>query len=289
MPKTFPLHPNNKHTGRYNFNELVANCPELSDYVFINKYESKTIDFANPAAVKLLNKALLKTHYNISEWDIPKGYLCPPIPGRADYIHYIADLLGNTKNVTALDVGVGTNCIYPIIGNHEYGWKFIASDIDALALKNATDIIQENGLKKLVDLRFQDDPKHIFKGVIESTDKIEVTICNPPFHASAEEAMKASLRKERNLKKKRVAKPTLNFGGQHKELWCTGGEREFIKTMIRESVLFKKQVHWFTTLVSREAHLEAVYKTLKKVSPAKVKTINMGQGNKISRLVAWRF
>lgn len=283
------LHPNNKHTGRYDFEKLVASCPELSEYVFVNKYGSETIDFSNPKAVKLLNKALLQTHYDIKGWDIPQGYLCPPIPGRADYIHYIAELVGKAKKVTALDIGVGANCIYPLIGNRDYKWKFIGSDIDPNALENANEIIQNNELNKYIELRFQANEKNIFKGIIEKNDKIAVTICNPPFHASAEDAMNASLRKEQNLKKRRINKPTLNFGGQHKELWCNGGEREFIKNMIRESVGYKDQIEWFTTLVSREAHLDAVYQTLKKVNPKEVKTINMGQGNKISRIVAWKF
>ena len=41
----------------------------------------------------MLNRAILMHHYGVKSWDIPAGYLCPPIPGRADYIHSVADLL----------------------------------------------------------------------------------------------------------------------------------------------------------------------------------------------------
>ena len=87
------LHPRNKHRERYDFQQLINTCPELAPFVKLNNYNDESIDFFNPNAVKMLNKALLKQHYGINNWEIPEGYLCPPIPSRADYLHYIADLL----------------------------------------------------------------------------------------------------------------------------------------------------------------------------------------------------
>jgi 23S rRNA (adenine1618-N6)-methyltransferase len=113
------LHPRNKHRERYDFQALVTTCPELGKYVKLNVYEDESIDFANPKAVKWLNKALLKHYYNMEYWDIPTGYLCPPIPGRADYIHHIADLLAGSNNgkiptgsrIKCMDIGVGASCV----------------------------------------------------------------------------------------------------------------------------------------------------------------------------------
>src|SRR5688572_16269023 len=68
------LHPRNKHRERYNFKELVKSCPELNPFVKLNDYEDESIDFFNPVAVKMLNKALLKHYYNIDYWDIPANY-----------------------------------------------------------------------------------------------------------------------------------------------------------------------------------------------------------------------
>jgi len=73
------LHPRNKHQGRYNFDELTSNSEELSVFVRPNSYGDQSIDFSNPDAVKALNTALLKTHYNLEFWDIPQGFLCPPL------------------------------------------------------------------------------------------------------------------------------------------------------------------------------------------------------------------
>lgn len=292
------LHPQSKHRERYDFKQLIASYPELSPYVKLNNYGDESIDFFNPEAVKALNTALLKYFYEITYWNIPKNYLCPPIPGRADYIHHIAELLGNNNygniptgnKIKCLDIGVGANCIYPIIGNREYGWSFIGSDIDAIAVENASKIVEKNSfLKGKVELRLQHNTKDIFYGVITKEERIDITICNPPFHASLSEANASTQRKISNLKGKEIDRPTKNFGGQNNELWCDGGENKFVRNMIRESKKFSTSCCWFTTLISKQSNLKGVYKTLENEAATAVKTIAMGQGNKTSRIVGWTF
>ena len=291
------LHPRNKHRLRYDFEQLINVCPDLRQYVALNKFNSLTIDFTNPIAVKLLNQALLKQFYHIHYWDIPKNYLCPPIPGRVDYIHTIADLLslsnaGNIpkgKSVQVFDVGVGANCIYPLLGNAEYGWRFIGSDIDLPAVKVATQIIKSNLKTEFIECRHQTQLQAIFKGVLKPEEIIDVTMCNPPFHSSATEAQSGTDRKWQNLGYKKSTHQALNFGGQTNELWCKGGELAFITRMIEESILFKNSSLWFTSLVSKSSNLPVLYNALKKANAVSVKTVNMSQGSKISRMLAWTF
>ena len=292
------LHPRNRHRDRYDFKQLTVACPELAKYVKLNPYNQESIDFANPKAVKWLNKALLKQYYGLEYWDIPAGYLCPPIPGRADYIHYIAELLGSVNGgeiptgykVKCMDIGVGASCVFPVIGNKEYGWSFIGSDIDPVALESAHKIITHNHfLKRNVDLRYQENPRDIFHGIMERNEPVDVSICNPPFHASAEEAQAGTLRKLSSLNQKKITTPTLNFGGQSNELWCEGGEERFVRDMIRQSKQFASNCFWFSTLLSKQSHLAGVYEALKAAGATDVKTISMGQGTKISRIVAWTF
>ena len=296
------LHPRNLDRFGYNFEQLINDSPELQKFVAVNEHDIQTIDFSNPDAVKALNKALLINHYDIQDWDIPANYLCPPIPGRADYIHYIADLLATTNNgvipegetVQGLDIGVGANCIYPIIGNSAYGWSFVGTDIDENAIQNCKNIIANN--PKLMDpisLQLQTESRFIFKNIITPEDRFAFTICNPPFHSSQEEATKSSLRKVNNLEAKdfsnKSTKPVLNFGGHNAELWCEGGELGFITQMAYESAKYPLQCLWFTTLVSKKDNLSSIYKTLNKVSASDIKTIDMAQGQKTSRIVAWTF
>ena len=293
------LHSRNLHRFGYNFELLALNHPKLGEFVFVNEHDIQTIDFSNPDAVKALNNALLITNYDIQNWDIPANFLCPPIPGRADYIHYLADLLATTNNgvipqgetVVGLDIGIGANCIYPILGNAIYGWSFVGTDIDENAIQNCKKIIEQNPkLVEAISLQLQVNSRFIFKNIILPEDKFTFTICNPPFHSSSEEATKSSVRKVNNLTPNapKTTKPVLNFGGQNAELWCEGGELGFIKQMIFESAKYPMQCLWFTTLVSKQSNLNTIYKTLNNVA-AIHKTIEMAQGQKTSRIVAWTF
>lgn len=287
------LHPCNLHHTGYDFSVLVQTYPTLSQYVRPNAYGDSSIEFANPHAVKALNQALLKHYYGVAVWDIPKNYLCPPIPGRADYVHYLADLLAenipdlNHEQVRLLDIGTGANLVYPLIAAHVYGWQCVGVDIDSKALRNAQQIIEANGLPQQISLRKQPKPESIFKGVILPGEQFTVTLCNPPFHASAAEALAGTQRKWRGLGKK--PPQALNFGGQSNELVCEGGEAAFLTTMINESRQFARQCVWFTTLVSKATNLPLVYRELKKVQAVTVKTVEMAQGQKQSRFVAWSF
>ena len=284
------MHPNNKHNSSYNFSSLGNVHTDLNNYVFMNCYGIKTIDFSDQQAVFHLNKAILKKDYNLNDWTIPKNYLCPPIPGRADYIYHLNDLVteeNSSQSITGLDIGVGASCIYPILGSRLYGWNMVGCDISDTSIKAATkNIAATPDLKKTIQLRHQKDPANIFTGIINNDEYYNFTMCNPPFHSSKEEAAKKALKKMKNLKYKETTTP--NFGGHANELWCNGGEKLFLKRMIKESKAFKNQVGWFTSLVSRHKNLPKIKKYLKKAD-ANYRIIDMSQGSKKSRIVAWQF
>ena len=291
------MHSKNLHNDSYQFDKLIKSHPKLEPFVFVNDHQTQTIDFSSIDAVLHLNKALLKHHYQVLDWDIPTHYLCPPIPGRADYIHYLADLLAENKspkNIKGLDIGMGANCIYPILGAQIYHWDMVGADIDPNAITSAKKNIKSlEKLKKHIEIRQQYNNANIFEGIISDKEYFDFTMCNPPFHSSKEDASKGTLKKLRNLEKDDQPYQTkkdiiLNFGGQANELWCNGGEALFIKRMIKQSIVYKKQVGWFTTLVSKKENLSKIYKQLDKLKITR-KTINMTQGSKKSRFVAWKF
>ena len=287
------LHPRNRHHSRYDLEALCQAVPALRDFITLSPAGEQTINFADPLAVKTLNKALLAHFYAVKEWDIPEGFLCPPVPGRADYIHHLGDLLsdesGNVvKGANILDIGVGANCIYPLIGAHEYGWRFTGSETHAEAFTSAQAILSANpSLNRMIRLRRQKDMTAMFNGVIHKNEQYDATLCNPPFHDSAAAARAGSERKRRNLGQDRD--DALNFGGQQQELWCDGGEVAFIKQMIAESKGFARQVMWFTSLVSKGENLPPLYRALTDVGAVKVVKKEMSQGQKQSRFIAWSF
>lgn len=254
-----------------------------------------SIDFANPAAVQTLNRALLKSAYGISHWEIPPGYLSPPIPGRADYVHHLAELLRSKSGefprgaaIRVLDVGVGANCIYPIIGRAEYGWSFVGSDVDPVALESARRIVSSNpSLAGAVELRLQSSPERILAGIVRPDEIFDAVICNPPFHASLAEAEAGARRKWENLGHGDTAKK--NFGGQGRELWFPGGEAAFVGRMIDESAALRRNVRWFTALVSKEENVPALERAMRKSGVSDRRAIGMALGQKKSRMVAWTF
>ena len=296
-PEKENLHPRNSHRAGYDFKQLCKNSPALKQFVSLNQHNDESIDFSDPDAVKALNKALLKYFYGVEHWDIPDGYLCPPIPGRADYIHYVADILAGINNgdiprgskIQVLDIGMGANCVYPLIGSYVYDWQFVGTDIDPVAIRSAQNIVSLNKyFQDKIEFRTQANKAHIFSGMIRKDEGFDITICNPPFHASLQEAQISAAAKWKKLGLSKQA-TALNFGGQKTELWCYGGEAGFIRRMVEQSAAVARQCLWFSTLVSKKDTLPVIYKALKKVSALDVKTITMAHGQKVSRIVAWTF
>ncbi|MBL9213090.1 MAG: 23S rRNA (adenine(1618)-N(6))-methyltransferase RlmF [Opitutaceae bacterium] len=297
-PRKSGLHPRNRHAAGYDFAALVRSWAPLARFVHPNPAGSATIDFADPAAVLALNQALLRHDYGVGHWELPPGYLCPPIPGRADYVHHLADLLGEENGgvpprgaaTVVLDIGVGANIVYPIVGGREYGWRFVGTEVDPTAITWARRLVAMNPtLAGRVELRPQRAKTQIFSGVVAPGERFAASMCNPPFHRSAAEAAAGTQRKRRNLGGGARTPLVRNFGGRSHELWCPGGEVGFVSRMIAESAQQPDRCGWFTTLVSSRESLPAIERALRTVQPARVRIIAMAQGQKRSRIVAWSF
>lgn len=288
------LHPRSRHRGSYDFPALIACTPTLKAFVRKSPAGTDTIDFASPDAVRTLNQALLHHHYGVQQWDLPEGYLCPPIPGRADYIHHLADLLADGKEiprgpeVRVLDIGTGANLIYPLIGTVEYGWSFVGTEIDADALRAARRIVEANpAIGSHIDLRMQWSAKQSLRGVIKPRESFHLTMCNPPFYLSMKHANESTRRKALNLTGN--AEAQRNVRGQPQELCCEGGEAGFIIRLIHESATYPAVSLWFTSLVSKSDHLDVLKRELRSVGATKCRIVSMAQGQKQTRFIAWSF
>ena len=285
------MHKNSLHNKKYDFDLLIKNHEALKPHVFVNDYQTQTIDFSNPDAVKALNTALLFTHYNVKFWEFPDENLCPPIPSRADYMHHLSDLLRRSQLVTdikVLDVGVGASCIYPLLGNSIFNWSFVGTDIDEKSLQIAQKIIDKNKLGNSIELRHQKDYQHILKGILKPSDKFTASVCNPPFFKSQADALEATKTKLKGLGKEND-KVVRNFSGTPKELCYAGGEKAFLHNYLYESSQYPKQCFWFTSLVSNVSHVRSMEASLKKLGATEFQVLDMIQGNKVSRIVAWSF
>lgn len=287
------LHRQNPFAAPYPLLELCQLQPALQSHLRETP-AGLSVDFANPAAVQALNAALLHWRCALADYHLPAGNLCPAVPGRLDYLLYLRDLLladhaGKSipaSKIQLLDVGCGANLIYSLLGACELKWQVVATDIDAASLQHAQQLLAQYQLEKRIVLRQQPDPLKIFSNILVAGQYVDLTVCNPPFHADSATAAAGTARKRRGLG---MANDGLNFAGQSNELWCDGGERGFLRRMIDESRQFGSQVYWFSSLVSKAENLAPLQQQLQAVGVSRQQVIPMQQGNKQSRILCWSF
>ena len=290
------MHAQNPYCDRYELKRLASHHPQLLDHIVLNPSGEETIDFSNSTAVYELNKAMLLMDFKVDNYELPMGYLIPPIPGRLDYLLHLQAFFSKQFNIDkntklrGLDIGAGANGIFCVLGSQHFNWTMVGSECDAKAVEIASaNMKHTKTLKENIEIRHQENKSFLFKNIIHSDEHFDFTVCNPPFHTSKEEALRGSQRKLSNLgrefDKKNVA---LNFEGQANKLWCNGGEALFIKRLIKESVGYKNQVKLFSTLVSKSASLRPIKKQLTKTK-ANFEVLSMDLGNKKSRILLWWF
>lgn len=293
------LHPRNRNLAPYDLQALTKCLPELAAYIRDKPGGGKTLDFSHPGAVKRLNQALMDHHYGISSWEFPNDNLCPAIPGRADALHTIADLISEENRghipkgpqIVGLDIGTGASLVDPLIGTVEYGWSFIGTDVAPASISSAQRILAANPhAARHITCRLQSHSTSIFKNIIQAGEFIDFTLCNPPFHDSLEAAQAAARRKLRHIEKRKPqGNLTLNFAGIEAELIYPGGEVAFILNMIEESIQWSRQVFWFTSLVAQADHVPSLLAALQQAGATKIEELPLATGNKSSRILAWTF
>jgi 23S rRNA (adenine1618-N6)-methyltransferase len=251
--------------------------------------------------VAALNTSLLCVDYGIKGFELSCDSLTPGVPGRADYVHALADLLAADNGgvvpvgslVRGIDIGCGATCIYPLIAGAEYGWSFVGVDTSEDSLVTAKQLVKASGTA--VQLRRQPRVKSIFGGVSSRSDGLAFSMCNPPFHVSERAAMAQTKRKWRGLGKS--AESNLSFQGRPNELWCDGGEKAFVSRHIHESAALTAQLEsqevqsplWYSSLVSAEKTLPKLLAELRAIGAVEIEELPLGTANKRSRILAWSF
>lgn len=290
------MHPSNPFQAGYDFEQLAAVLPDLRPHLMSTKAGTLSIDFSKPLAVKKLNQALLKSQYKLEHWDIPDGFLCPPVPGRLDYLLAMADLLAASrggehpkgKDIRLLDVGTGANLIFPLLAQLHFGWRAVGTESDLNAIKVARAIVAFNPrLRKNVEIRHQRFADQILTGVTSFEERFDLSVCNPPFYANEKAATNASQLKWRKLG--RGPSKGRNFGGRPHELVVPGGEKSFVLQLVAESQQRRKLCEWFSTMLSNGRHETPVYQALKRAKARRIEVLPLQQGQKTSRVIAWSY
>ncbi|KAI3891988.1 hypothetical protein MKW92_017528 [Papaver armeniacum] len=161
------IHPRNKYSENPpDFQQLASLYPSFQPFVFYSPRDGRPrIDWTDFDSTRELTRVLLFHDHGVHWW-IPDGQLCPTVPNRSNYIHWIEDLLsseviaktnvsGDDHNkVRGFDIGTGANCIYPLLGASLLGWSFVGSDVTDVALEWAEYNVKSNPhLSELIEIR----------------------------------------------------------------------------------------------------------------------------------------
>ncbi len=262
------------------FKFLSEEFPEFKKHVYINKYGGYSINWKNPNSIKELVKTILNKFFNITYYEIPENFLIPTLTSRYNYLNYINKLFTKleieNKEKILIDIGTGANLIYPLLGYKLYNWKFIASEINEDAINIGKKIIKENNLEKEILIIKQNDSKKIFENIINFNNKYLCSICNPPFFDINTEIKKDNLYTDNEY--------------NYNEVYCEGGEIFFIKEMIKESYIYKKNIFLFSSLIGRKSNMKKIYSVMKNLKEMSLlKKITIKQGKNARWIIIWSF
>ncbi|XP_010472086.1 PREDICTED: methyltransferase-like protein 16 isoform X2 [Camelina sativa] len=299
--------PRNKYSDNPpDFANLASLYPSFKPFVFFSGGGRPRIDWTDYNATRELTRILLLHDHGVNWW-IPDGQLCPTVPNRSNYIHWINDLLSSesfgggdgSSKVKGFDIGTGANCIYPLLGASLFGWTFVASDFTLVALDWAEKNVKSNPhISDLIEIRDSkvllpqcseeaattvqsvDDNKScsiepaVLVGVVKENETFDFCMSNPPFFETFEES---------------GLNPKTSCGGTPEEMVCSGGEQAFVSRIIQDSAVLRQRFRWYTSMLGKKATLKLLISKLWEVGVTVVKTTEFAQGHTSRWGLAWSF
>ena len=268
------------------FLTLIKEFPELKKYILKQNEDNEEefqFDWSNNELSLLMDKSILNYYFDIKYYDIPKGFLIPPIPSRINYINLINSIITklindiDIKNIIGIDIGTGANIIYPILGYSIYKWKFICTEINKEAYNNAKLILQKNNLENNINIIKQNNKDNIFISILNRENKYIFSMCNPPYY-NYENEIKLEDKKRDN---------EYNFD----EIYYKNGEYGFFQRYFEESICYKNNVFLYTILIGKKINAENIYDKLSSYSDI-IKIYNMQKiltGNNVRYIIYWSF
>ena len=260
---------------------LIKEFPELKKYIIKHNdnKEEFSFDWSNNDLSLLMTKSILKYYFNIQYYDIPKGFLIPPIPSRLNYLNLIHSLIKDIKeeNIIGIDIGTGANIIYPILGNSVYNWKFICTEINNESYNNARIILQKNNLEEDINLIKQDNKNNIFLGILNRENKYSFSMCNPPYYDYEQEIKIEDKKRDSEF----------NFD----EVYYKEGELGFFQRYLEESICYKKNIFLYTILIGKKSNSEIIYDKINTYNGI-IKLCNIKKiqtGNNVRYIIYWYF
>ncbi|XP_029374109.1 RNA N(6)-adenosine-methyltransferase mettl16 [Echeneis naucrates] len=279
------MHPRNRYKDRPpDFAYLASKYPDFQQYVHTSLTGRPVVNFKEPEAVRALTCTLLKEDFGLTI-EIPLERLIPTVPLRLNYIHWVEDLINGQKQLRrGIDIGTGASCIYPLLGATMNGWYFLATEVDDICFDYAKKNVEQNNLSDLIKV-VKVPKKTLLMDALKAETEIiyDFCMCNPPFFANQLEAKGVNSRNSR-----RPPPSSVNTGGVT-EIMAEGGELEFVKRIIHDSLQLKKRLRWYSCMLGKKCSLAPLKEELRKQGVPKVTHTEFCQGRTMRWALAWSF
>ncbi|KAK3421064.1 hypothetical protein EUGRSUZ_G01768 [Eucalyptus grandis] len=218
------IHPRNKYSENPpDFALLASLYPSFNPFVSYGRDARPRIDWTDFNATRELTRVLLLHDHGLHWW-IPDGQLCPTVPNRSNYIHWIEDLLSseiipkinnNADNIRGFDIGTGANCIYPLLGASLLGWSFVGTDMMDVALEWAERNVKTNPqISELIEIRKVNTYMDAVLGEDSSKEDLQCygSKTNPSNSIGSESAPVPSSRRDDAVEENSYSGPPILFG-----------------------------------------------------------------------------
>lgn len=279
------MHPRNRYKDKPpDFGYLASKYPDFQQHVHTSLTGRPVVNFKEPEAVRALTCTLLKEDFGLTI-QIPLERLIPTVPLRLNYIHWVEDLIDGQKQPRrGIDIGTGASCIYPLLGATMNGWYFLATEVDDICFDYATKNVEQNNLSDLVKVVKVPQKTLLMDALKEETEIVyDFCMCNPPFFANQLEAKGVNSRNSR-----RPPPSSVNTGGVT-EIMAEGGELEFVKRIIHDSLQLKRRLRWYSCMLGKKCSLAPLKEELRKQGVPKVTHTEFCQGRTMRWALAWSF
>ncbi|XP_021067973.1 RNA N6-adenosine-methyltransferase METTL16 [Mus pahari] len=283
------MHARNRYKDKPpDFAYLASKYPDFKQHIQINLNGRVSLNFKDPEAVRALTCTLLREDFGLSI-DIPLERLIPTVPLRLNYIHWVEDLIGHqdsdrTTLRRGIDIGTGASCIYPLLGATLNGWYFLATEVDDMCFNYAKKNVEQNNLSDLIKVVKVPQKTLLMDALKEESEIVyDFCMCNPPFFANQLEAKGVNSRNSR-----RPPPSSVNTGGIT-EIMAEGGELEFVKRIIHDSLQLKKRLRWYSCMLGKKCSLAPLKEELRIQGVPKVTFTEFCQGRTMRWALAWSF
>ncbi|KAL7848844.1 hypothetical protein SRHO_G00204670 [Serrasalmus rhombeus] len=253
------MHPRNRYKDKPpDFAYLASKYPDFQKHVQINLLGRVMLNFKDPEAVRALTCTLLKEDFGLTI-EIPLERLIPTVPLRLNYIHWVEDLTeGQGSSRRGIDIGTGASCIYPLLGASMNGWFFLATEVDDICYNYAKKNVEQNNMAGLIKVVKVPQKTLLMDALKEESIVYDFCMCNPPFFANQLEAKGVNSRNSR-----RPPPSSVNTGGVT-EIMAEGGELEFVKRIIHDSLQLKRRLRWYSCMLGKKCSLAPLKEELRK-------------------------